>query len=295
MYLLHPIYFTDVGWPPNFISNLRGARRAGGREWKFSQSPGTAEGIEGGTRAALGVAGRGLHRAPHPTTLGGTGGVRPAVLPPALKTRARWKSPRSPLSLLVLIIVYIIISPILFLIIAAFSSGETGEAAILPPPSCLVTTTPPRLSPQPPAPALGSALLRSLHLPAGGWGDAGGLRGREEAVHGRGFPGAAMLLQPCPLRDGQPGTSRLFAITHGRGGSGGVSPRVRARVPRPGEGAARRGAERGERARSRPRGAPAAGLPLFRVPIKYALPPPASAITGGARASSFFKSHRKCV
>lgn len=158
----------------------------------------------------------------------------------------------------------------------------------LPPhrPSCLVTTTPLGLSPQPTA----QALICSVRSSPGQ-----GLRGRGGAVHGRGFPGAAMLLQPCPLRDGQQGSSRLFAITRGRGGGRGGFPRVSCPPARGRRCPERSGAERGERARSRPRGAPAAGLPLFRVPIKYALPPPASAITGGASASLFFKSHRKCV
>lgn len=85
-----------------------------------------------------------------------------------------------------------------------------------------------------------------------------------------------------------------FAIPHGRVGAVGI-PRARLRGPVPRAGKALPGGAAGGAGSERPRGAPAAGLPLFRVPIKYALPPPASAITGGASASAFFKSHRKRV
>lgn len=52
--------------------------------------------------------------------------------------------------------------------------------------------------------------------------------------------------------------------------------------PYPGKGLPGGAGESGRR--SRPRGSPAAGLPLFRVPIKYALPPPACGIRNGAIA-----------
>lgn len=94
-YLLHPIYFTDVGWPPNFISNLRGARRAEGREWKFSQSPGTSEGIAGGTRAALGWRGGVSMGRPIPQPSGGREGSDPLCCPQHQK-RGHPGNPRAP-------------------------------------------------------------------------------------------------------------------------------------------------------------------------------------------------------
>lgn len=125
--------------------------------------------------------------------------------------------------------------------------NQCGSNFPLPPTPLLPgDQDPPGAEPAPPAPALGSDLLRPLHLPAGARGGRGRLRGRGEALGGRGFPGAAMLPQPCPLRDGQPGSSRRLCHHPRRGGwvgVGGVSRCVtaRARVPRPGEGAARRG------------------------------------------------------
>lgn len=141
-------------WATNFISNLLGARRAGDAGGSSPKARARPEELEGTPGQRLGTRGGLSMGCPIPQPSGVREGSDPPVLPPALQARARWKSPRSPLSLLALIIVYIIaiISPILFIIIiAAFSSGETAAAAILPPPLLLVTRTPPGLSPQPPA------------------------------------------------------------------------------------------------------------------------------------------------
>lgn len=253
MYLLHPIYFTDVGWPPNFISNLRGARRAGGREWKFSQSPGTAGGVGGGTRAALGEEGRGLHGVPHPAALGGAGGLRPACAAPSTENAGTLEIPALPTlppCFNYYFYYYHYYFPYFFYYyyhwIFLMRNQCGSNFPLPPPPSCLVTRTPPGLSPHPPPRRWAvTCYVPSISRP-GARGGRGRLRGRGEALGGRGFPGAAMLPQPCPLRDGQPGSSRRLCHHPRRGGwvgAGGVSRCVtaRARVPRPGEGAARRG------------------------------------------------------
>lgn len=102
-YVLHLIDCTELGWPPNFSSDRRGAPNAEGPGVKLAESPSPAGRAGEGTRAALRGAEGVLSGVTHPAAFGkergGRGQTPCAPLPPpALKTRACLKS---PLSLLV--------------------------------------------------------------------------------------------------------------------------------------------------------------------------------------------------
>lgn len=213
-------------WATNFISNLRGARRAEGRGGSSPKARARPEELEGTPGQRLGTWGGVSMGCPIPLPSGVREGSDPLCCPQP------WKSPRSPLSLLVLIIVYIIaiILPIPFLLLSLHFPPEKPvrqQFCLLH--SCLVTTTPPGLSPQPPG-RHWAGFVPSPPSPA-----RGAREGPAGAVRARGFPGAAMLQRWTR------GSSRRLCHPHGRVGAGG-SP-----VPGPGpcppgrEGAARRG------------------------------------------------------
>lgn len=283
LYLLHRTYFTDMGYKlhlqPAWSASCRG------RGWKFPQSPGTAGGAGGDTRTALGDAGRALHGLPHPAALGGPGRVRPPCAAPSPASAGTLEIPALPAfpPCFNYCLYYCHHLPYSFyyyyrcIFLGRNRCGSNFASSPL-----AGHQDPPGAEPAAPGQPWAVTLSRPLHL-----------RPRERCGAQRGLlvPGGSRGQRCRSSAMGAPGG---FAIPHGRVGAVGI-PRARLRGPVPRAGKALPGGAAGGAGSERPRGAPAAGLPLFRVPIKYALPPPASAITGGASASAFFKSHRKRV